>query len=308
MLAAACSSEGVPDERLEGLVHPARTEPPAIDVGKAGKQVDELVRAARLPHRKVAAALGAHAFRGRTSVQVSEGGRVIEQLDVDTQVLVDGAGGRHCKRDNSQDYGAEMIFAGGTVYVRPKYSKFHRRPPTDPDEPLRFCDETFAELGDHLELVAAGAELSDRGPVDVAGRRGRRIELALAPTAREPRKETAPERAWRQTIAVRKLAGEVILDEDTGGPLAGKLEATLTYQREGRTHEMTFTVTHKIETIGAVPTIAAPPEDQTVATYELSREAEEREKLLQGIAPPARRAPTPDSQPRPPAGAGPRAP
>jgi hypothetical protein len=297
LAAAACSSEGVPDDKLQGLVHPTRTTPAPIDVDKAAQQHGELVRAARLPHRQVGAALGPHIFKGTTRFEVREGAQVVEKLEVTTRLQQDASGGLHCLRENSADYGAEMIFTGGTVYVRPRYSKFHRRPPSDEDEPLRFCDDTFAELGDHLELVAAALEVDDEGPVDLAGRRGRKIELRVAPSPRPPARETAPERAWRQTVAVSELAGNLVLDQETGVPLAGELRATLGFTRDGKSFDMKLEVTLTAEAIGAVATIAAPPADQTVATFEHNREAEEREELLHGIAPPARKPPTPETVP-----------
>ncbi|HTM20602.1 MAG TPA: hypothetical protein VL172_08850, partial [Kofleriaceae bacterium] len=165
LAAAACSSEGVPDEQLQGLVHPVREEPKALDVEQAARSAAELVRAAGTPHRVVAAALGPHVFRGTSSVDADK------PLDTTYRIEQDAAGGLHCLRQNSADYAAEMIFTGGTVYVRPRYGKYHRRAPSTEDEPLTFCDGIFAELGDTLDLVGHGIEVSDEGPVDVAGRR-----------------------------------------------------------------------------------------------------------------------------------------
>jgi hypothetical protein len=304
----ACSSEGVPDERLEGLVHPTRKEPAPIDVDKAAGSAAELVRAARLPHRQVGAALGAHGFKATSWFEVRDAGQLEEQLEVMVRGQQDAAGGLHCTRENSADFGAEMIFTGGTVYVRPRYSKFHRRPPADEEEPQRFCDETFAELGDYLELVAHGLEVSDEGPIDLVGRRGRKVRLAAAPAARSPAREPDPRRAWRQTVVVNELSGHVILDQDTGALLAGELRATINFARDGKSKDMKLKVDQAIDVIGSVATIAAPPADQTVATFEHSQEAEEREALLQGIAPPARKAPTPETVPPPSKGTSPKAP
>jgi len=299
LAAAACSSEGVPDDRLEGLVHTTRQPPAAIDVDKAAAQVDELVRAAHTAHRAVTAALGAHAFHGTSSLQVRQDGQLVEDLGDTTRIEVDAAGAIHAQLDNSHDYGRELVFVGGTVYVRPRHSKFHRRPPSDDDEPARFADEIFATLGDYFELVAPGAEVSDQGPVDLQGRRGRRIAVRLAPSPRPPPTENAPERAWRQSVSVSKLDGSLVIDQDTGVPLSGKLDAVASYTRDGKLFEMTIAVTHEVDSVGKVASIAAPPPEDSVATFEVNRESEDRETLLQGIAPPARRPPTPETVPPP---------
>jgi hypothetical protein len=75
--------------------------------------------------------------------------------------------------------------------------------------------------------------------------------------------------------------------------LDGKLDAEVAFVREGKTYAMTLEVTHTIGTIGTSPGVVAPPDEETVATQTRSHEADDRKKLLQGIASPERKAPAP---------------
>jgi len=84
-----------------------------------------------------------------------------------------------------------------------------------------------------------------------------------------------------------------VLDAEVGGLLEGTLEATTVFTREARQFEMKLSVRHQITAIGATAAVAAPPEELSVATPEHHREVFEREQLLRGIAPPAKKAPTP---------------
>jgi hypothetical protein len=59
---------------------------------------------------------------------------------------------------------------------------------------------------------------------------------------------------------------------------------------------MTFAVEHTIEAIGESAAITAPAAEKWVATPLRSREAEERDALLKGIAPATRKSPQPRSQ------------
>src|SRR5262245_46334166 len=89
----------------------------------AADAVSELRRAAgkRIPE--------AHRVAGASHVTVSEGGKPLESLDEQTLVEHDVRGVLHAVYTNSRDQGREIYFAGGTVWVRPRYGKFHRRPP-----------------------------------------------------------------------------------------------------------------------------------------------------------------------------------
>jgi hypothetical protein len=187
---------------------------------------------------------------------------------------------------NSADYGRETTWSGGALYLRPRYQRWHRRPPETPDEPdnLRdgFADAVFATW----DLLAPGVELTDAGAASVAGRTGRKVVIRLAPSPRPLPHEPLAQRAWREHRTVDAVDGEVVLDADTGVPLSVRLTGAIGFQRDGRAFVMKLEATRTIEMGSAA--IAEPAGSDVVATPERAREVDDRDFLLQGIAPPLR--------------------
>ena len=269
----------------------------SIDVARAATDPEALRRALVRPHH-LGAKLGAHTFSGSSRLRVTESGTEVEALDVEESIQVAPSGAFHVISKNSKDYGREAVYvpspsAGnpGDLWIRPGFGKFHHRAPAEPDEPARLVDETFATLGADYDLVANAAELSDGGAVNVGGRPARKITIALG-KARAGRKQSAPERAWRDGVTVQALSGEVVLDEATGLPLSGALDARVTFVREGHTYEMTLAAKHTVDEVGGNVAVAPPNPDDAVETSGRSHDFEDREELLHGIAPPAKRGPT----------------
>jgi hypothetical protein len=305
---AACRGSGADRELAEddhldgygGLVASADPVEP-VDVERAATDPAALVRAVRVPHHRVAESLGAHVFRATSSVDVTVTGGdepdAREKLDVTARIEYADPQRFRALVENSADYGREIVFADGQLYLRPRYGAFHRRPPNDEHEPAGWRDDIYAELYGHLELLSAGLAVRDGGPADVGGRPARRIELARAEVPRASRTGSSPQRAWRSTVAVESLRGEVFLDRETGVPLRASLEAVARARRDQRLVRMHVVVEHHVEAIGQAVAIAAPPEEQWVDTPVRSREVEERELLLEDIAQPARPAPTPENTP-----------
>lgn len=279
------------------LIPAAEAEPVPVDVARAASDPDELRRAVTARHRDTAARLGAHRARGTASLRVTQGGREVEGWDEETLVEKDAQGAVRALYTNSRDYGREAIASGGRLWIRPKYGKFHRRPVASPDEPLRLADETYGTLGAHFDLVAHAVVASDGGATEVDGRPARRVTLLLG--APRPRvAETLPQRAWRDRVVVKAVAGEVTLDAATGTVLDGRLLARVAFVREGRTYELELEATHRVGEIGGPVAVAIPADAESVDTPGRSRDFDDREELLEGIAPPARRAPTPDRSAR----------
>jgi hypothetical protein len=298
-LVVACgSSSGRSDEDLEGLVKRTRTEAAPIDLDKAATDPAELVRAALQPYRGVSA-LGGHTFKGSSSIVVTEDAKVVEDLQDETTIEYREDGAYHVVANNSRDYGRELYFVDGTLYLAARHQKFSKRAPADDDEAARLLDESGGVLGANLELVGFAAEVSDRGVQQIAGRPARTIVVKLAPGGKTAPKQALPQRAWRDSIAVSALQGQVSLDSETGLVLAGNLEATLGFTRDGRRFEMKLKVQHAIGDVGSARTIELPPEERVVVVSDHHREAMEREDLLRGIAPPARKAPTPGGENEP---------
>ena len=287
-LAACGRSQGVPDEQLGDLVIDRKRIEAPIDVARAAKDPAELGRALGKPHAAAAAALGPHTVKIETTNAVLEGGKGVSALDEQTLIELGEGGAFHVLYTNSADYGSETIFTGGKLYLRPRYQRCHERAPEAPEEPAAIRDRAFGGLAATWELLAPGVELVDKGALELAGRPARKIELRRAPSPAAPPPEKLVQRKWRETRTIDELAGEIVLDADKGVPLAVKLTGTIGFTRDGVRRTMKLGVDGAISGVGTAAAIAPPARGEVVATPERMREVDERDFLLQNIAPPAR--------------------
>ena len=289
---AGCGrSEGIPDEKLGGLVIAPKQKAEPIDVARAAKDPRELSRALSLPYREVIAALGPHTYSISTATTVEEAGKKVNELSDTTKIEIGAKSSFEALYNNSADYGREVMFLDGKLYLRPRYQRWHGRDPEHPDEPNQIRDSFFVPIAATWELIAPSVELSDAGTVQVSGRAGRKIAVKLAPNAGKPAAEPLTQRKWREKRSIEAVSGEVVLDADKGVPLSIKLSGTVSFTRDGRRFTMKVTIDGSASAVGQAVAIAAPPPEQVVATPERLREVDDRDFLLQGIAPPLRRNP-----------------
>lgn len=287
LIVASCGrSRGVPDQDLGGLVQAQAQGPKRVDVDRAAKDVEELGAALALPHHVIAAALGPHTLTIAMATHVTEAGKPVTDLD-DKTTLEIAKDAFHGLYTNSADYGREVVWTGGKLYLKPRYQRWHERTPETPNEPQEIEDSFADPVAATWDLIAPGVEITDRGSAQVAGRSGRKIELHPAGSPRKPAVEPLAQRKWREGRAIEALTGEVILDADKGVPLSVKLSGTIAFSRDGRRFSMQVSV--QSEVAMTVAQIAAPPSDDVVATPERLREVDDRDFLLQGIAPPLRK-------------------
>jgi hypothetical protein len=291
VLAIGCGSgEGRSDDELSGLVHAPKQAPDPIAVDRAVGNLDELVRAAMLRHADVTALVGPHTVTGRSHTEVHEKGVVIEVIDDEMGIEFDAKGNFHAQLDNSKEYGRDVYFVDGWLYLRPRYGKFHRRRPTDDSEPGRIRGEIFGSVGATLDLLAPGLAVSDGGPVQVAGRQARLVKLGPAQRPRKPPAQPLVQRKWRESAVVGQVAGELALDVKTGVVLRATIQGTVSFQRDRRSFEMRLDARHELGTFGSVEEVEAPAAELVVQDAEQRHEIDERDSLLEGIAPPAARA------------------
>ena len=290
----ACGRSGGDGSHASPLLHDPGAAKVSVDVGAAVKDPAGLATALALRHRDTARRLGAHRFHGTHAVTVTEDGKEIETLTEETSIELTAGGDLHALYKNSKDYGREAFSVAGTIWVRPLFGKFHRRPPTAPEEADEIADEIYGTFGADIDLCAS--EIAFAGPAEattVAGRPAERVRLQKGPARPRP-PQSAPEKAWRDTVSVDSLTGEVALDRETGALLAGTLTARVSFARAGQRFSMDLKATHEISDVGGAVAVAAPAEGDSVGTPENSSEFDERHELLEGLAPPPRRAPTPD--------------
>ena len=137
-----------------------------------------------MSHLAIGAALGSHRVRGTSSLRVTEGGSLVESLTDEVKLALASSGNFHGTLENSESYGKELYFVDGELYLRPRFGRFQRRPPTTEREPGAMRSELVSTPGAYFELLAPGVLLRDGGTAEVAGRSGRAVELAMAPRAR----------------------------------------------------------------------------------------------------------------------------
>lgn len=289
ILAGACGrSQGVSDEQLGGLVIDRKPPEAPIDVDRATKDPAELKRVLAMPYAEVIAALGPHTVKLATTNAVTEGGKPASALDEQTLIELGAKGELHALYTNSADYGRELILTGGKLYLRPRYQRWHERLPEYPEEPAELRDQYYGPIAAAWDLLAPGAELSDGGALQVGGRSARKIQIRRAPQPAAPPAEKLAQRKWREGRTIDELSGEVIIDVERRVPLSVKLAGAVGFQREGRKMTMKLGLEAAISGIGTAAAVAAPPRAEVVATPERLREVDERDSLLQGIAPPIR--------------------
>lgn len=294
LLLSCGRSQGVPDRDLGGLVI-APAKPSKIDLDAAVKDPAALGAALALPAHAIASTLGLHTTTIAMATHVTENGKPVSDLDDTTTIELGDGGAYHALYGNSADYGREVTFVpargsgAAQLYLRPRYQRWHARAPETPDEAQEILDSFGDPVFATWDLLAPGAELSDRGAVQVAGRSGRKIEVKPAGSPRKPAAEPLAQRKWREHRTIDGLTGEIILDADTGAPLGVKLSGTVGFVRDGRHFAMQVSVQSDVSNVGKPAAIAVPSSDDVVATPERMREVDDRDFLLQGIAPPLRK-------------------
>jgi hypothetical protein len=292
LCSAACGrSQGVSDQDLPGLVVEARRAEAPIDVDRAAIEPAELGRALVRPYRVVLAALGPHVIAIHSATLVEEAGKPVSDLSDQAQIENGDDGAYHATYTNSADYGRETTFVDGKLYLRPRYQRWHARGPEAPDEPAALRDQYFDAIAATWDLLAPGAELADRGPIEVLGRAGRKIAVQRSAEPRKPPAEPVTQRKWREARSVEAVSGEIVLDAAKGVPLAVTLTGSIGFSRDGRRFTMKVSADSAISGLGSASMIATPAEADVVATPERVREVDDRDYLLQGIAPPLRRNP-----------------
>jgi hypothetical protein len=285
----ACGrASGVSDEQLGNLVVEPKQGNQKIDVAKAASEPAELGRALTQPYARVLAALGPHTVTIKTQTVVDEAGKQVFDLADETTLENGDKNTFHGIYANTADYGRETIFVGDKLYLRPRYQRWHGRAPESAGEPAEIRATFYNAIGATWDLVGYAAELTDKGTVQVAGRSGRKIEIKGSPSADKTPREPLAQRKWREGRSVEALAGNVVLDQDTGAPLSVELDAKLGFSRDGRSFVMKVKLQATVTALKAAA-ISAPPEGEVVATPGRMREVDERDFLLQGIAPPIRK-------------------
>lgn len=262
----------------------------------------ELVSALTQPGSALDDKLGARGLDVKQTTSLTLG-TVTDRMEQHATLDLDGKGGFHLVHDldhpekvgqtvpkgdsetGARDkvavaaQGMEAYALAGTVYVRPRYGTFASRRP-EPGELDRLRETAETMLGDDLELLSPGLAIRDAGTGSVLGHTTRKLELSLGDGATTG-SDDEPRHAWRKTLKVGKLAGQIEVDAATGAPLAATLDAEYSMPRDGGA-----LLTHLVVTLAsrAAEPLHAP---DAVPSPHRARPMVERNQLLEGLAPPA---------------------
>jgi hypothetical protein len=284
---------GLPTQVVRRAVDPARV------IEREG-----LLGALRMAPADRDRALGPVRRTVHTVTRVTPAGGAEEALDESVRLDTDGQGALHVVRDYTRGRGDPVASAaspGGSsgmeavllagppperLFVRPRFGTFIRRRP-EPGEAerlRRLGDETLAAT---LELLQHGAELRDGGTRIEGGRTVRTLRLERSESPRSAPESAAAGQAWRATVEVIALEGQVEVDAATGAPLGAAVRATYRFLREGVKVEVR--VVHD-ESCGPPDPVVAPAEWAPLP--ERPRPMLDRQALLDDLAPSRRSRPS----------------
>jgi hypothetical protein len=248
----------------------------SVDVAKL-TQPDELARALSLSGKDLDGKVGAHRMDATETIKLELGDKQTASLEETFAVQSDGRGGVHLVHDNSRGNGFEAVALNDDLYVKPRYGKFVRRKiESDELERLRATAETAA--ASDLRLVQRFVQVREAGTATVAGHAGVKLTLAARSTPDALVSETEPGRKWRETVNVRYIDGDVVLDGKSGAPLAVRLEAQYTFVRDGK--PLQATLSYKQSTTADTNAVTAPADWTTLSR---PRPMLERQQLLEGL-------------------------
>ena len=270
MCLAGCTHEG--DENL-GL---GRKQARAIDVLELEKPA-ELVRAASQPGAGLDQKLGPRRIEASSQLKVEPPGKPAELYDESYTLDSDGKGALHLQHDSGTQSGMEAIVSGGQLYVRPRFGKFvQRRPEGDEVDRLRVVVEGVG--GDYLALLERWLLVREDGRVQVAGRPGVKLKLQAVPEPTSAPAERDPARAWRDTVKVRYVDGELTVDAASGALLAARLNTSYTFRKDGKP----YAVTLSFKQTTAPPQPIEPPA-VFIQAPRRTRPMLDRDELLKGL-------------------------
>jgi hypothetical protein len=271
LLVAACRHEG--GENL-GIGEPGA---PRIDVAALTNPA-ELLRALSVGGPALDQALGPHRMQASSSLKMEIPGQKSEQLDETFDVAFDGKSLR-LRHENEQDYGFEAIAVGNRLWVKPRYGKYVLRD-VEGDELERLRKVAEQPAAALLKLLLPSLQVADAGRVAVAGQAGVKLALsARATPSGRPVVGNEPGKAWRRTVQVKYLSGDVVVAAKNGAPLAVRIDAGFTFERDGKT--MTATVAFKQSTMADPGVIEAPTDFVTLSR---PRPMLDRQQLLDGLS------------------------
>ncbi|MBK8481386.1 MAG: hypothetical protein IPL40_09470 [Proteobacteria bacterium] len=301
-LVSACGSRAVSVSAPPGEV---LATPHAADAGPAPRPDEtpaQLWAALRQPFSAFARQLGPHRLRIHSRLVRTVPGRPVVEVAQTVELSLDAGGRLWVRKDTHDQYGLELRWLDGWLYLRQRWNRFLRRRASDRQEPWRLADRAYGLLSDDLELLERFVALDSARAVTVLGRAAWQVALRRAehPPAAfvggVGRSASAAARRWRRSVQVELLSGSVSLDRATGAPMLARLRArcsfTLPAGRAGPTGipapagagaargRLDLELEQSITELGRAGVVAAPPAEEVVAAVRGRRLELERQMVL----------------------------
>lgn len=265
--------------------------------------VPSLLAALPSRHAQFVAVLGPHRIEYTLEVKTeptppppelpAPGTRVVDPWSVTDQVALvwtspaSAAPEFHFEQTNDHERGQELLVVDNTLYNRQRHRAWTQRP-AETDAYELVLDETARAVRDVLEFAAPqlaleAESLSDEGP---SGEN--LVEVRLSATPRGTRVETisGAGRKWRESAVFESIDGTVRLDPKTGIWLHA--DVTVRYALSGpndtSVKAMSRLTARAKPLENDVPAVKPPEGAEPV--FERTRYAEERKRLLDGLAAP----------------------
>lgn len=232
--------------------HPTLTRP--------GVMVDTALQAGHFAEafRK----LGRSHLRGVALFKAGPDGGTYEDIRTETDIWMDDVGNWRLVDLNDKDGGREVVLHGRELAIALRYGKMIKRAAEDP-EPMRLLAEGVGAPFAAWDLLRDVVQVDDFGPETRAGRKVHLFKLSKVSKPPAPPKtvDAGDRRAWRRTLVVDSVAGDIAIDDQTGVPLLAEVKAQYTMRRgpgEGTPMHGALDVRTSIEEIGQSPVIAEP--------------------------------------------------
>ncbi len=279
----ACSDKM--EAHLEKYADPKTDQPkelpPPPDVYSLSDSEEVADRIHAMTFDEVAQRLGAHRYQGKVDfIFTREKERV--QLKESALIVLAHNGDFRIKVDNKGDQGYEMVYSGGDLFVRNRYSPYHKRSQLDGLH-TKWRNKAYDAWGSIYRLFRGGLHFAKQGLTRHHGRDGLAFRIGLA--AEGPHLSGSPEPVktpkgvteyvypiqptpadrdhWRDKAVAQSAEGRLVVDADNGCILFVEFSGKLAWQGEqGEAMRLTVKADISADGFGNPPSIPAPGADQ----------------------------------------------